>query len=350
MSGEEMLDLLEYLDEDLIMESAGFGGADRKTRRNMNPKKLVVVLLAAALVLALGVMAVSAAVRHDWDRAILDFMGIRDADTTQLEDGTVLIGESDTCSGRDLLTGEQKEITFIASSSIGDKNAAYIRIDTDYEVPEDFDPETDYFMTEDFDLEVTTNYLQGALDRSSVLESQVENGKLFFLLEISGTKNIDRSKVVLTFENLYYYHDLGMGDKDDAPPKELVFRGSWNLEWKFDYRTVTKKAKMHEKVQVGEAAAYLTTVEITPLGIRIEGRIAFDSWDVPTGKLEAMKIEKITLKDGRAIEITETDSWGTSRGTYGYKFRGYYGVGVLGEPLNPDEVESITTDGKEIKL
>ncbi|MGN9057232.1 hypothetical protein ACTNA4_12365 [Bariatricus sp. HCP28S3_A7] len=350
MSGEEMLDLLEYLDEDLIMESAGFGGADRKTRRNMNPKKLVVVLLAAALVLALGVMAVSAAVRHDWDRAILDFMGIRDADTTQLEDGTVLIGESDTCSGRDLLTGEQKEITFIASSSIGDKNAAYIRIDTDYEVPEDFDPETDYFMTEDFDLEVTTNYLQGALDRSSVLESQVENGKLFFLLEISGTKNIDRSKVVLAFENLYYYHDLGMGDKDDAPPKELVFRGSWNLEWKFDYRTVTKKAKMHEKVQVGEAAGYLTTVEITPLGIRIEGRIAFDSWDVPTGKLEAMKIEKITLKDGRAIEITETDSWGTSRGTYGYKFRGYYGVGVLGEPLNPDEVESITTDGKEIKI
>ena len=350
MSGEEMLDLLEYLDEDLIMESAGFGGADRKTRRNMNPKKLVVVLLAAALVLALGVMAVSAAVRHDWDRAILDFMGIRDADTTQLEDGTVLIGESDTCSGRDLLTGEQKEITFIASSSIGDKNAAYIRIDTDYEVPEDFDPETDYFMTEDFDLEVTTNYLQGALDRSSVLESQVENGKLFFLLEISGTKNIDRSKVVLTFENLYYYHDLGMGDKDDALPKELVFRGSWNLEWKFDYRTVTKKAKMHEKVQVGEAAGYLTTVEITPLGIRIEGRIAFDSWDVPTGKLEAMKIEKITLKDGRAIAITETDSWGTSRGTYGYKFRGYYGVGVLGEPLNPDEVESITTDGKEIKI
>ena len=350
MSGEEMLDLLEYLDEDLIMESAGFGGADRKTRRNMNPKKLVVVLLAAALVLALGVMAVSAAVRHDWDRAILDFMGIRDADTTQLEDGTVLIGESDTCSGRDLLTGEQKEITFIASSSIGDKNAAYIRIDTDYEVPEDFDLETDYFMTEDFDLEVTTNYLQGALDRSSVLESQVENGKLFFLLEISGTKNIDRSKVVLTFENLYYYHDLGMGDKDDAPPKELVFRGSWNLEWKFDYRTVTKKAKMHEKVQVGEAAGYLTTVEITPLGIRIEGRIAFDSWDVPTGKLEAMKIEKITLKDGRAIAITETDSWGTSRGTYGYKFRGYYGVGVLGEPVNPDEVESITTDGKEIKI
>ena len=350
MSGEEMLDLLEYLDEDLIMESAGFGGADRKTRRNMNPKKLVVVLLAAALVLALGVMAVSAAVRHDWDRAILDFMGIRDADTTQLEDGTVLIGESDTCSGRDLLTGEQKEITFIASSSIGDKNAAYIRIDTDYEVPEDFDLETDYFMTEDFDLEVTTNYLQGALDRSSVLESQVENGKLFFLLEISGTKNIDRSKVVLNFENLYYYHDLGMGDKDDAPPKELVFRGSWNLEWKFDYRTVTKKAKMHEKVQVGEAAGYLTTVEITPLGIRIEGRIAFDSWDVPTGKLEAMKIEKITLKDGRAIAITETDSWGTSRGTYGYKFRGYYGVGVLGEQLNPDEVESITTDGKEIKI
>lgn len=350
MSGEEMLDLLEYLDEDLIMESAGFGGADRKTRRNMNPKKLVVVLLAAALVLALGVMAVSAAVRHDWDRAILDFMGIRDADTTQLEDGTVLIGESDTCSGRDLLTGEQKEITFIASSSIGDKNAAYIRIDTDYEVPEDFDLETDYFMTEDFDLEVTTNYLQGALDRSSVLESQVENGKLFFLLEISGTKNIDRSKVVLTFENLYYYHDLGMGDKDDALPKELVFRGSWNLEWKFDYRTVTKKAKMHEKVQVGEAAGYLTTVEITPLGIRIEGRIAFDSWDVPTGKLEAMKIEKITLKDGRAIAITETDSWGTSRGTYGYKFRGYYGVGVLGEQLNPDEVESITTDGKEIKI
>ena len=96
MKGEEMLDLLEYLDEDLIMESAGFGETGRKTLRRMNPKKLVVVLLAATLVLALGVMAVSAGVRHARDRAILDFMGIRDADTTQLEDGTVLIGESDT--------------------------------------------------------------------------------------------------------------------------------------------------------------------------------------------------------------------------------------------------------------
>ena len=335
MKGEELLDLLGYLDEDLIMESAGFGETGRKTRRNMNPKKLVVVLLAAALVLALGgnvyvgipcAGAVAAAVRHARDRAILDFMGIRDADTTQLEDGTVQIGESDTCSGRDLLTGEQKEITFTASSSIGDKNAAYIRIDTDYEVPEDFDPETDYFMAEDFDLEVTTNYFQGALDRSSVLQSQVEDGKLLFLLEISGTKNIDRSKVALTFENLYYYHDLGMGENDDAPPKELVFSGCWDLEWKFDYRTVIKKAKMHE------------------------GSIASDSWDVPTGNLEAMKIEKITMKDGRTIAITETDSWGASRGTAGYKFRGYYGVGVLGEPLNPDDVESITTDGKEIKI
>ena len=122
MKGEEMLKLLGYLDEDLIMESAGFGETGRKTLRRMNPKKLVVVLLAATLVLALGVMAVSAGVRHARDRAILDFMGIRDADTTQLEDGTVLIGESDICSGRDLLTGEQKEITFTASSSIGDKN------------------------------------------------------------------------------------------------------------------------------------------------------------------------------------------------------------------------------------
>ena len=31
MKGEELLDLLGYLDEDLIMESAGFGEAGRKT-------------------------------------------------------------------------------------------------------------------------------------------------------------------------------------------------------------------------------------------------------------------------------------------------------------------------------
>ena len=40
MKGEEMLDLLEYLDEDLIMESAGFGETGRKSRRRMKPKKL----------------------------------------------------------------------------------------------------------------------------------------------------------------------------------------------------------------------------------------------------------------------------------------------------------------------
>lgn len=103
-------------------------------------------------------------------------------------------------------------------------------------------------------------------------------------------------------------------------------------------------------VLVGEVAGHLTLVEVTPLGIRFEGSVAIESWDVPTRKLSAMKIDKITMKDGRESEITELDSWGASRGSGGYKFRGYYGVGVLKEPLDPGEVESITTDGKEIKL
>ena len=98
------------------------------------------------MVLTLGV-TVFAAKQNEWDITLTNFMGLNESDILQLEGGEVIIDKVVTSTWVDYAEdekGEEKQISITGITSIGDKNSAYLRVNTDYELPESFDEKTDY--------------------------------------------------------------------------------------------------------------------------------------------------------------------------------------------------------------
>lgn len=123
-------------------------------------KRWLVFSLAAILLLALVLTGI-AAVQNDWDVALIDFMGINDVDTLQLKGREVEIYKitaykktSPYIKNIENLGLVDTPIQMTVTTSIGDKYSAYIRIETDYILPETFNPETDYILLDNIKTDI----------------------------------------------------------------------------------------------------------------------------------------------------------------------------------------------------
>ena len=323
--------------------------ATPRAGQKVRPRKFLALVLAAALLMGFGVVA-SAAHSNDWDIALMEFMGIDNADTLQWSDGTVQIQASSVCSGTDYAqdsSGKIHPLKITATSSIGDKNAAYIRLDTNYTLPKNFDPERDYILPGNTAVNVYKKNPQNnpsITTCGTVFTSMEKEGKLVFLLYISDCPKINKSYVTLDFEDLYLYH--GNADTDNSVPAEpeLLYKGSWSLHWKYAYRSNVKRIRLLKPLQLEGIKCWLTQVEVSPLGIRLKAfvnplhRVSGAVW---------MNIDKITYKDGTVLEIGGSSTAGNRNGIF---LEGYCGTDVIKEVLNVDEIVSITVCGEEIRF
>lgn len=308
-------------------------------------KKRVVYALAATLLLALGITAM-AAIQNDWDVQLINFMGISDADTLQLESGEVEINQ--TCKSMCIDYGEQedgveKSVQMTVSSSIGDKNSAYVRINTDYELPEDYNPETDYILPDTNHLYISRNKDgSGLIDFASTFTAFVEDGKLGFLFSIENAEKLNKSYVSFEIKDLYLYHDLGMPDSDSE--EELLCAGTWNFKWKYSYKSNAKTYYMLKTFENDGITYYLTKIEVSPISVRAEAfRMPQDRQKPHEGKF----LEEIHFTDGTVLKVDGFGGGGLGNGMFADFFVTVY---KLGTTLNPEEVESIVICGKEIKL
>ncbi|MCI5650091.1 MAG: hypothetical protein MR332_11805 [Fusicatenibacter sp.] len=340
-------------------EESGVQEEPRKREASMvrkrNPRRLFTFLLVAVLAAAMTMIA-SAAEKNDWDLAIMEFMGLEDSDTIQWSDGSVEIGVSDQCSGTDYGSdpkGIRLPLTITAASSIGDQNAAYIRFDTDYELPEDFDSERDYILPGTMDLGVYRKDPQkdpSVTNYGSVFTCGAENGKLIFMLYVADCPQINKSYLNLHFEDLYLYHDRGVaedGETDassgsaDGEP-ELLYKGSWSLNWKYAYCSNVRKTYLFRCVELDQVRCYITHMEVSPLGVRLEGFVN------PLHRVKSavrMDLEKITYQNGEVLTVNDSSVAGCRNGIW---LESYSGIDVIGEVLNVDQVKSITINGCEL--
>ena len=321
----------------------------RKSRR----RKFLGCLLVAVLAMAMT-MVVSAAKENDWDLALLEFMGLEDADTIQWSDGSVEIQASSTCNGTDYSCdsyGISQPLTITAVSSIGDQNAAYIRFETDYELPEDFDPNRDYILPGDMSLFVSRKNPEKdarITNHGSIFTSDTENGRLIFMLYVADCPEINKSYLTLTFEDLYLYHDLGSYGEDvrdlaENEP-EMVYQGSWSLNWKYAYRSNVRSRYVFQKAKTGQTEYWITRVEVSPLGVRVEGMVN------PLHRAKSavwMEMEKITYQDGRSLTVEGSSAGGCRDGIW---LENYFGVDVIGEVLHVDQIKSITMRGQDASI
>lgn len=325
----------------------------KKSAGSLHISKLRPLAVAMTLLFMLGFTA-TAAKRNEWDIALLNFMGVSNANTLQLESGEVQINQSASRHCIDYGntdTGTAKEVTVTAASSIGDKNEVYIRIETDYVLPEDFNPETDYILPGDYGMTVSPN----KSGYGSMFTFFTEDNKLGFLLSISNCEDINRAEISIHMEDFYLYHDLAHWDsaaeesnnssaQDAIPEKELLCEGFWDLNWKFRYQSNTETYRMLRSFENNGVTYYLTKVEISPISIRMEAfRMPHDRQKpYPTDWLE-----EIHLLDGTVIPIERESSAGLKNGMFADS---YVGIEMFGDALIPENVEEIVIMGKEIKL
>lgn len=271
--------------------------------KNRKPKfKKRWIAIAAVAALAVGTISVGAAKSDDWNWALLQRAGVTEAeaiDTIQLDNGYVMIDASDTSTGTDYLAkegGVPKDVTLTVTESFGDNNNVYVRIETDYELPEGFEVDKyNYFA--DFELEVTD--VNGVIDPEELLTPTpmefaglggiVEDGKLVFLLEMSGV-NLNVCRIDLAINNLYICSDeLLLKSEEEMPafynalPKEeegdlrLIYDGSWETSWQFAYEEKGVSYAVDETLDINGIKVHLTEVVLSPIHMTILGEIDKDS-------------------------------------------------------------------------
>lgn len=314
-------------------------------KKKSKSKKWIVLALAATLLLALG-LTTMAAIQNDWDVQLINFMGISNADTLQLESGEVEINQ--TCKSMCIDYGEneigvEKAIQMTVVSSIGDKNSAYIRIETNYEVPKNYNPETDYVLPGTTCLSVSKNK-DGAyfVDHGSTYLAFVENNKLGFLLSIENAEALNKSYVSFEMKDLYLYHDLGM-EKSDSK-EELLCTGSWKFEWKYNYKSNTETYYMLKTFQADSVTYYLTKIEVSPISIRAE------AFRMPQDRQKSFSLEpfeEIRFTDGTSLKLGGPSGGGLKNGMFA-DF--YIDTAHIGNTIDVKNLKSIIICGKEISL
>jgi len=303
-----------------------------KSKMKFSKRKFVALLLAATFLMGVTVYA---AEKNEWDIAIVNYMGISNANTVQLADGVVEIGASALSNG----------VTMKAVTSVGDKNSAYIRIDTDYKLPDTFNEEKDYILTNGWNTTINKSITELDTDHGGSLMYFNNNGFLSFMMCISNCDGINRKNVKVSFSDLYIYHDLHSQEEDEVDHGTLLFSGEWVLSWKYNYRSNVNTYYPIKKVVSNGDACLVTKLEISPITIRAEA-----VKNPAKGRTETSQllITKITMKDGSVIEF---DPLSTSGGCENNTFvEGYRDVMEIGEAIDPSKVYSITIGDTEIIL
>lgn len=341
MKGEKLLNHFEFIDDDLIQECYF-----EPKRISSRKRRMFTLIVAATLTLALVAMA-SAAMYNKGSVDILNYLGLGEADTSEIGDGVVAIECSDQCVVINSHTGERETVAMKALSSIGDKRNVFIKIETDIVPREEFDEERDYYLPDTWRSDITNAKGKTPSGWASTLEGRVEDGKLCFYMSIEDCEGINESTIQVTMEDIYLYHDKGVEEDGVTPEEELVCDGSWELNWTYDYKAAERSVGVNAFMEMDGQKYYVRDVQITPFEVNVRAW-AIDDRKTDTG----LSVEEIRLADGSQIYTTEVGGGG--RGSTMLPIvdhvEGYANVAWLGYVLSPADVVSIVVDGVEFEL
>ena len=287
-------------------------------------KRRLAFLLAAVLTFSI---LTAFAWENEWDILLGQYVGLEPEAAVQVAGGSISIEESDTQSG----------MTVTAVSAIGDQNNQYIRIDTDYPcdlIAQDgtgqacylFDKSSILIHDRKSDSGVTKSF-------ASVMMPFNNEGKLSFWLELVNCSGINRDYITVNVQDLY-----GLTTDGEYEQDQLLVEGCWTLEWKNYYRVDSRKYYPLKNVGDEEFDCLLTSVEITPISIRLHGYgYSRENQD--------FSVEKIVMEDGTVYELDSENGGGVSNN---FERESYVTIRQIGEVLNPKQVRSVFVRGQEI--
>lgn len=314
-------------------------------RRKNKKKRFFILGIAAIMLLGLCLTAFASS-NPDWDIELLRFMGLDESETFQLESGEVKIQVYDSFTATEYDAEgnpSEKEVKIMAVSSIGDKNSACIRIETDYELPEGFDETTDYIMPGNYSLNVYEK--PGKIIEKgwgSTMGYMNLDGKLGYMIYITGCQGLNKSHVKVRFEDFYLYHDLEK--KEEEREEELLLKGEWELTWRYAYKSNVRSYQMLKRIELDDVPYYITNIEVSPLSVQINGfRMPWNRKKDYAG----FKIERIQYKDGTGLEV---GGWSSAGNHNGMVFDTFLGTTEMKTTIDVNNIKSIVIGGNEIIL
>lgn len=271
-----------------------------------------IALIAAVMVMLMGITAFAR--EQDWDIEMAEQIGLAGV-MEKLDGGYVRIGESVTQDG----------VTVTALQSIGDQNSQWIQFDTD--IPWTAG-EKGYYMFDDTSTCITRNNGR-IVTGGTEFYSYNNNGYVSFMLYAMGYENINRTNVQIELGTLRQYEDT-------ESEGILVSDGHWKFAWNNYYsaNTITK----YPHSMVDDLLVY--KVELSPVSVRIE------AVGIPFKEHDFLVVESVTLRDGMVVSCQEDLVSGSTNNTF---FDSYVIYGDK-ENIDMEKVESITVNGKEVKL
>lgn len=135
-----------------------------------------------------------------------------------------------------------------------------------------------------------------------------------------------------------------MNDPTCEREKELLCAGTWQADWKYNYRSNTKNYYMFQSFESNGTTYYLTHVEVSTISIRME---AFRMPQDRKKELPGTWLEEIHFKDGTILFIENKSVGGLSDGLFA---ESYVNTKEFGNAIDSENVESIIVCGKKILL
>ena len=287
-------------------------------------KRRLAFLLAAVLTFSI---LTAFAWENEWDILLGQYVGLEPEAAVQVAGGSISIEESDTQSG----------MTVTAVSAIGDQNSQYIRIDTDYPcdlVAQDGTEQACYLFDK-ISILIHDRKSDSGVTKSfaSVMMPFNNEGKLSFWLELVNCSGINRDYITVNVQDLY-----GLTTDGEYEQDQLLVEGCWTLEWKNYYHVDSRKYYPLKNVGDEEFDCLLTSVEITPISIRLHGYgYSRENQD--------FSVEKIVMEDGTVYELDSENGGSVSNN---FERESYVTIRQIGEVLDPKQVRSVFVRGQEI--
>jgi hypothetical protein len=168
------------------------------------------------------------------------------------------------------------------------------------------------------------------------------DNKATFLLALEADSKINDKMINVRFENLGHY-------EAGNPDMTADHKGQWELEWKLDYKDISKKYPIGKELRLDGKTINVDSISISPIALHILMNGSYfselDSAPRAPGEGEPVQITAITLKDGTVLTQADASGWGTS--TNGSRQVLNMQMRML---LDPDKVKSITLNETEIVL
>lgn len=347
MNGEDLLQQLSDLSPELVMECSDIGREtetvpEYRRKPSKRGKAVIGSLVAAALILT---ACTYGAGQLDLDVALANHIGIKTEESAKLGGGLVEINESRTIAAVNGLTGETEDVTLTVTESVGDKNNAYIKVETNIKLPEgctqNSDDENPDYVTFN---SISVNPEMGHGSDSNFRYANVlvdEDGYVYMIVGIN-QEHINKRKVDLSFQDLVYVNGRnGNGD----PIINTVYSGVWNFSWKYCYTSDTIKIRKNETITYHGLDYQIKTIELTPLGIILSGNCSGDPGD------DLLVIESVSIGD----TTYPIENWGFSKNVkdsvFGKnEFTSTCSIEGSGTLIDMKEISKITVGGVEIEL